>query len=41
MARRGFVAYLVDAYAQTAHAGRVVLYTISRLIDVIEMDPAA
>ena len=34
-------AYLVDAYAQTAHAGRVVLYTISRLIDVIEMDPAA
>jgi len=32
-------AYLVDLYAQTAHAGRIVLYTISRLIDVIDLEP--
>ncbi len=31
-------AYLVDLYAQTAHAGRIVLYTISRLIDIIDLE---
>ncbi len=33
-------AYVVDVYVQTA-AGRNVLYTVSRLIDVIDLDPAS
>lgn len=32
-------AYLVDLYAQTAYAGRIVLYTISNLIEVIDLEP--
>ncbi len=31
-------AYLVDVFVQTAHSGKVVLYTISRLIDVIDLE---
>ena len=34
-------AYLVDLFAQTAHGGRIALYTISRLIDVIDIEPEA
>lgn len=31
-------AYLVDVFAQTAHAGKIVHYTVSRLIDVIDLE---
>lgn len=34
-------AYLVDLFTQTAHGDRIALYTISRLIDVIDMDHGA
>ena len=34
-------AYLVDLFTQTAHGGRIALYTISRLIDVIDIEPGA
>lgn len=34
-------AYLVDVFAQTAHAGKIVLFTISRLIEIIDLDDDA